>query len=96
MVDPNELMEEAARLADAARELQDAASALISRSDGEEQSLRQRSLALESDLRRLQSSLNSAVKKKGGGGSVDPKIAEKVGGRLPLSPPDLDVLLLEY
>ncbi|RWW49228.1 hypothetical protein BHE74_00044645 [Ensete ventricosum] len=77
MVDPNAIMEEAARLAEAARELDDAAAALISRTWNEEQSLRQRALALESDLRRLQSSVDSAAKKKG---AVDSKIAEKVGG----------------
>ncbi|RRT61311.1 hypothetical protein B296_00039565 [Ensete ventricosum] len=77
MVDPNAIMEEAARLAEAARELDDAAAALISRTWNEEQSLRQRALALESDLRRLQSSVDSAAKKKG---AVDSKISEKVGG----------------
>ncbi|CAL9106381.1 unnamed protein product [Musa textilis] len=79
MVDPNAIMEEAARLADAARELDDAAAALISRTWNEEQSLRQRALALESDLRRLQSSLDSAAKKKG---AIDSKIAEKVDEEL--------------
>ncbi|CAL9081168.1 unnamed protein product [Musa textilis] len=81
MVESNALLEEAARLAEAARELQEAAAILISRTRNEEQSLRQRAVALESDLRRLQSSLDSTVRKKGEsttGGGVDPKIAEKV------------------
>ncbi|WOK97161.1 transmembrane protein 120 [Canna indica] len=78
-------MEEAARLAEAARELQEAAAALNSRTGSEEQSLRQRALALESDFRRVQSSLGSAAKKKSGsaaGGGFDPKIAEKVDEEL--------------
>ncbi|URD88692.1 TMPIT-like protein [Musa troglodytarum] len=81
MVESNALLEEAARLAEAARELQEAAAILISRTRNEEQSLRQSAVALESDLRRLQSSLDSTVRKKGEsttGGGVDPKIAEKV------------------
>ncbi|XP_042422604.1 transmembrane protein 120 homolog [Zingiber officinale] len=85
MVDHNALVEEAARLAEAAQELQDAAAALISRTGSEEQSLRQRTLALESDLRRIQASLDSLAKKKcgpGGGGCIDPKIAEKVDEEL--------------
>ncbi|CAL9067226.1 unnamed protein product [Musa banksii] len=85
MVESNALLEEAARLAEAARELQEAAAILISRTRNEEQSLRQRAVALESDLRRLQSSLDSTVRKKGEsatGGGVDPKIAEKVDEEL--------------
>ncbi|KAG1354526.1 transmembrane protein [Cocos nucifera] len=70
--------EEADRLADIARELQDSASALISRTWSEEQALRQRALALDSDLRRLQSAIDSAVKN----GSLDPKNAEKMDEEL--------------
>ncbi|XP_042395257.1 transmembrane protein 120 homolog [Zingiber officinale] len=85
MVDHNALVEEAARLAEAARELQDAAAVFICRTENEEQSLRRRTLALESDLRRIRSSIDSAAKKNGGsrgGGSTDPKIAEKVDEEL--------------
>ncbi|RRT67546.1 hypothetical protein B296_00026238 [Ensete ventricosum] len=99
MVESHALLEEAARLAEAARELQEAAAILISRTRNEEQSLRQRAVALESDLRRLQLSLDSTVRKKGEnatGVGVDPKIAEKVGvfPSLPLSPLDLHVVPL--
>ncbi|KAJ8464645.1 hypothetical protein OPV22_027197 [Ensete ventricosum] len=85
MVESHALLEEAARLAEAARELQEAAAILISRTRNEEQSLRQRAVALESDLRRLQLSLDSTVRKKGEnatGVGVDPKIAEKVDEEL--------------
>ncbi|XP_010919352.1 uncharacterized protein [Elaeis guineensis] len=72
------LAEEASRLADIARELRDSASTLISRTWNEEQALRQRALALDSDLRRLQSAIDSAVKN----GSLDPKNAEKMDEEL--------------
>ncbi|PKA50203.1 hypothetical protein AXF42_Ash017795 [Apostasia shenzhenica] len=68
------LLDEATRVSELARELQDSASALISRTWNEEQGLRQRALALESDLRRLQSSLASAFKSP----SFDHRCAEKV------------------
>ncbi|WOL07552.1 transmembrane protein 120 [Canna indica] len=68
------LTEQAARLTDLARELHDAAAALASRAAADEQSLRTRALALDSDLRRLQSSVNSDLKN----GSIDPTVAEKV------------------
>ncbi|KAJ3672539.1 hypothetical protein LUZ60_007260 [Juncus effusus] len=65
------LMEEAVRAAEQARELQDAAAALVSRAWADEQSLRQRAVALDSDLRRLE----SVVKKNRG---LDPKVGEKI------------------
>jgi hypothetical protein len=65
------LLEESVRAAEQARELQDAAAALMSRTWADEQSLRQRALAVDSDLKRLES-----VSKKNR--SVDPKLKEKV------------------
>ncbi|XP_042474430.1 transmembrane protein 120 homolog isoform X2 [Zingiber officinale] len=68
------VVEESARLADRARELHDAAAALASRTSADEDSLRARALALESDLRRLRSSLSTAIKNR----EVNPTVAEKV------------------
>lgn len=65
------LLEESVRAAEQARELQDAAAALMSRTWADEQSLRQRTLAIDSDLKRLES-----VSKKNR--SLDPKLKEKV------------------
>ncbi|KAG0453863.1 hypothetical protein HPP92_025167 [Vanilla planifolia] len=65
---------EAARLCELARELQDSTSSLMSRTWNEEQVLRQRALALDSDLRRLQSSLEFVSRSR----SFDQKLAEKV------------------
>ncbi|XP_072994091.1 uncharacterized protein [Typha latifolia] len=70
------LLEEAARAAEQTRELRDAAASLASRTWSEEQSLRQRALAVESDLRRLQ----TAIEKRGG--ALDPKIADKIDEEL--------------
>ncbi|XP_010941097.1 uncharacterized protein [Elaeis guineensis] len=72
----NELVEEAARLAEQARELQDAAAALLSKTWNEEQALRQRALALVSDLKRLRSSVDSVATKNPA--VLDPKIAGKI------------------
>ncbi|OAY75226.1 hypothetical protein ACMD2_16152 [Ananas comosus] len=88
--DASALLEEAARAAERARELQEAAAAHISRTWTEEEALRKRALALDSDLRRLQSSLDSAAKKGGGGdgggggggGGLDPRIADKIDEEL--------------
>ncbi|XP_038970736.1 transmembrane protein 120 homolog isoform X2 [Phoenix dactylifera] len=74
------LAEEAARLAEEARELQDAAAALLSKTWKEEQALRQRALALESDLKRLRSSFDAASKKNHAG--LDPKTADKIDEEL--------------
>ncbi|KAG6521266.1 hypothetical protein ZIOFF_018377 [Zingiber officinale] len=68
------VVEESARLADRARELHDAAAALASRTSADEDSLRARALALESDLRRLRSSLSTAIKNR----EVNRTVAEKV------------------
>lgn len=68
------VVEESARLADRARELHDAAAALTSRTSADEQSLRARVLALESDLRRLRSTLSTAIKNR----EINPTVAEKV------------------
>jgi hypothetical protein len=65
------LLEESVRAAEQARELQDAAAALMSRTWADEQSLRQRTLAIDSDLKRLES-----VSKKNR--SLDPKLKEKI------------------
>ncbi|XP_020113336.1 transmembrane protein 120 homolog [Ananas comosus] len=88
--DASALLEEAARAAERARELQEAAAAHISRTWTEEEALRKRALALDSDLRRLQSSLDFAAKKGGGGdgggggggGGLDPRIADKIDEEL--------------
>lgn len=65
------LLEESVRAAEQARELQDAVAALMSRTWADEQSLRQRALAMDSDLKRLE-----LVSKKNRG--LDPKLKEKV------------------
>ncbi|XP_008810311.1 transmembrane protein 120 homolog [Phoenix dactylifera] len=80
MGEANELGEEAARLAEQARELQDAAAALLSKTWNEEQALRLRALALESELKRLRSSVDSAAKKNPA--ALDQKIAGKIDEEL--------------
>ncbi|KAJ6850594.1 transmembrane protein 120-like protein [Iris pallida] len=74
------LWEEAARLGELARELQESASALISRTWNEEQGLRQRALALESDLKRAQSALAAARRRSSA--AFDPKAVEKIDEEL--------------
>lgn len=66
-------LDEALRLFEQARELKDAASTFISRTWSEEQTLCRRALDLDSDLRRLHSSLESASKNF----SLDQKTADK-------------------
>ncbi|GKE24546.1 hypothetical protein Tco_1436058 [Tanacetum coccineum] len=66
--------EEVSRILDQSKELQESAATLISRNSQEEASLRQRALALNSNIKRLHSFIASSVKK----GSLDPKDAEKV------------------
>ncbi|KAJ4711742.1 hypothetical protein OWV82_014104 [Melia azedarach] len=51
--------EEVERVVEQAKELQDSASSLINRTSSEEQSLRQRALSLDSNIRRLRSLLRS-------------------------------------
>ncbi|KAJ1692794.1 hypothetical protein LUZ63_009492 [Rhynchospora breviuscula] len=65
------LLEESVRTADQARELQDAAAAHMSKTWADEQSLRQRAIAIDSDLKLLES-----VSKKNR--SLDPKLKEKI------------------
>ncbi|KAI9174045.1 hypothetical protein LWI28_010930 [Acer negundo] len=55
--------EEVERVVEQAKELQDSASSLINRTSSDEQSLRQRALALDSNIRRLRSSLHSLPSK---------------------------------
>ncbi|KAJ6801092.1 transmembrane protein 120-like protein [Iris pallida] len=74
------LWEEAARLGELARELQESASALISRTWNEEQGLQQRALALESDLKRAQSALAAARRRSSA--AFDPKAVEKIDEEL--------------
>ncbi|KAF5184517.1 Transmembrane protein, partial [Thalictrum thalictroides] len=66
--------EEVSRLAELAKELQDSASSFISKSTTEEQSLRQRALAIDSSLKKLRSSLHSSVQT----GAIDRKQADKL------------------
>lgn len=68
------IVEEVSRLVELTKELQDSASSFISRSTGEEQSLRQRVISIDSDLQKLYSSLASSV----GTGTLDQKVAEQV------------------
>ncbi|XP_010276209.1 PREDICTED: transmembrane protein 120 homolog [Nelumbo nucifera] len=72
------LMEEVSGVAELVRELQDSASSLISKTFNEEQALRQRTLTLDSNIKKLRSSIDSAVKKS----LLDPKEAEKLGEEL--------------
>uniref|UniRef100_A0A2C9WHU6 TMPIT-like protein n=1 Tax=Manihot esculenta TaxID=3983 RepID=A0A2C9WHU6_MANES len=66
--------DEVARVVEQAKDLQDSASSLISRSSNDEQSLRQRALSLESSIRRCRSLLDSALSHK----LLDPKLADKL------------------
>ncbi|OVA09442.1 TMPIT-like [Macleaya cordata] len=72
------IAEEVSGVAELAKELQDSASALISKTSHEEQSLRQRALALDSNIKKLRSSVDSAVKR----GILDRKEAEKLDEEL--------------
>ncbi|KAL6006680.1 hypothetical protein ACLOJK_032173 [Asimina triloba] len=79
VVDPSpdpgaNLREECDRVVELARELQESASVFLSQTWNQEQSLRQRALALDSAIQRLQSSVVSAAKTE----AIDPKDAEKV------------------
>lgn len=66
--------EEVSRIVEQSKELQESASTLIFRNSQEEASLRQRALALDSNIKRVRSFIASSVKK----GNLDPKDAEKV------------------
>ncbi|KAL8139046.1 hypothetical protein V2J09_005047 [Rumex salicifolius] len=61
-----------------AKELQDSAASFIAKSSKDEQSLRQRALALEASIRKLHSSIDSLVIDK----LLDPKLAEKLEDEL--------------
>eukprot|EP00262_Sarcandra_glabra_P001066 TRINITY_DN11065_c0_g1_i1.p1 TRINITY_DN11065_c0_g1~~TRINITY_DN11065_c0_g1_i1.p1 ORF type:complete len:368 (-),score=38.91 TRINITY_DN11065_c0_g1_i1:33-1136(-) len=67
-------IEECSRVVELAKELQDSASSLLSRTWSEEQALRQRAVTLESNIRNLQSSIESAAKN----GDVNLRDAEKM------------------
>eukprot|EP00252_Welwitschia_mirabilis_P006383 TRINITY_DN1724_c0_g2_i1.p1 TRINITY_DN1724_c0_g2~~TRINITY_DN1724_c0_g2_i1.p1 ORF type:complete len:376 (+),score=50.84 TRINITY_DN1724_c0_g2_i1:613-1740(+) len=69
-----DLAEQVRNLTERAKTLQDAASAFISRIKVEEDSIAQRAVALESDIRRTKSALSSARQKA----SIDPRDAEKL------------------
>ncbi|KAL6004091.1 hypothetical protein ACLOJK_004638 [Asimina triloba] len=60
--DETKLREESARVVEQARELQDSASSLLSKTWNEQQSLCQRALALESNIKKIRSSIEAAVK----------------------------------
>ncbi|XP_021900406.1 transmembrane protein 120 homolog [Carica papaya] len=70
----NKVEEEVRRLVEQAKELQESAASLISRSSSEEQSLRQRALSLDSSIRRLRSSIHSLLANK----LLDPKLADRL------------------
>ncbi|MFS7931288.1 hypothetical protein Hanom_Chr04g00354221 [Helianthus anomalus] len=66
--------EEVSRIVEQSKELQESAASLIARNSQEEASLRQRALALDSDIKRVNLIIASSVKK----GDLDPKDAEKL------------------
>lgn len=70
--DAAKLVEEMGRVMELARGLQDSAALLLSRTSIEDQNLRQRALALDSDLRKLQASIDSRSS------TIDPKVTDKV------------------
>ncbi|KAF8413428.1 hypothetical protein HHK36_001411 [Tetracentron sinense] len=67
------IAQEVSGVIELAKELQDSAASLISKTSSEEQSLRQRALALDSHVHKLRSSLDSALKR----GNIDRKEADK-------------------
>lgn len=66
--------EEVGRAVEQAKELQDAAAAHVARSSGEEQSIRQRTLALDSSIRRLRDSIGAEASS----GLLDSKLADRL------------------
>uniref|UniRef100_A0A0D6R458 TMPIT-like protein n=1 Tax=Araucaria cunninghamii TaxID=56994 RepID=A0A0D6R458_ARACU len=72
--DMESIAEEIGRLVDQAKALQDSASAFCSKIKLEEEGIRLKALALESDIKRLRSSLNSASDKD----AIDHREAEKL------------------
>ncbi|XP_044485401.1 transmembrane protein 120 homolog isoform X2 [Mangifera indica] len=67
---PREVEDEVERAVEEAKELHDAAASLIHRTYGEEQSLRQRALSLDSNIHRLRSLLHSS--------NFDSKLVDKL------------------
>ncbi|KAL7230193.1 hypothetical protein ACSBR2_008663 [Camellia fascicularis] len=76
MADKSEktVVEEVSKVVESAKELQDSAASLISRTTHEEDALRQRSLSLDSTIRRLRSSVASLLHH----GQLDSKEADKL------------------
>lgn len=70
----SKIEEEVGRVVEDSKELQEAASSLISRSSREEKELRQRLLSLDASISRLHSSLSSLAFD----GRLDPMLTEKV------------------
>ncbi|KAL3738486.1 hypothetical protein ACJRO7_019940 [Eucalyptus globulus] len=66
--------QEVRRAVEQAKELQDAAAAHVAAASSEEGSIRQRTLALDSSIRRLRASVGAQA----GGGLLDPKLAERL------------------
>ncbi|KAH9774771.1 TMPIT-like protein [Citrus sinensis] len=69
--------EEVERVVEEAKELQEAAATLINRTSSEEQSLRQRALSLDSNIRRLRSLLHSSISSTNNLLRFDSKLADK-------------------
>ncbi|KAK9197549.1 hypothetical protein WN944_012732 [Citrus x changshan-huyou] len=70
--------EEVERVVEEAKELQEAAATLINRTSSEEQSLRQRALSLDSNIRRLRSLLHSSISSTNNLLRFDSKLADKL------------------
>jgi len=68
------IVEEVGRVVEQAKELQEAAASFLSSSSKEEQTLRQRAVALDSSIFKLRSAINSLIFDR----RIDPKLAEKV------------------
>ncbi|CAN6480626.1 unnamed protein product [Victoria cruziana] len=74
----SELLREASRVLERAKELQDSASSLISKTKSEEQSLCHRALALDSEIGRLKRSIGAAAK----AGAIDYRTADQMEEKL--------------
>ncbi|EEF43500.1 transmembrane protein 120 homolog [Ricinus communis] len=70
----NKIEEEVERVVEQAKQVQEAAASLISRSTNDEQSLRQRALSLESSIRRCRSLFDSLLSRN----LIHPKLADKL------------------
>lgn len=69
----NKVEEEIGTVLEQAKELQESVASLLSRTNNDEQSLRQKALSLESSIRSLRSLIDSLVSRK----LLDPKLADK-------------------